>query len=208
MVAIAVPLNTIFGVACALLLVRHRWKGNPADRRDHQPALRDLPGRDRALAVPALRHRRLVRPDADRRRDRGPLLDRRGWSWPASSSRCRSSSARRCRCCRRSAPSRSRPPRRSAPTPGRPSGGSPCRRSAGESPTASSSTTARVLGEFGAVSVVSGKISGQTETLPLFVSQQFEQFNLAGRLRRPRSCSHCSPSRPVADEPAERKEDA
>ena len=28
MVAIAVPLNTIFGVACAILLVRHRWKGN------------------------------------------------------------------------------------------------------------------------------------------------------------------------------------
>jgi sulfate/thiosulfate transport system permease protein len=41
-------------------------------------------------------------------------------------------------------------------------------------------TTARVLGEFGAVSVVSGEISGQTETLPLFVSQQFEQFNFAG----------------------------
>ena len=41
-------------------------------------------------------------------------------------------------------------------------------------------TTARVLGEFGAVSIVSGEISGQTETLPLFVSQQFEQFNLAG----------------------------
>jgi sulfate/thiosulfate transport system permease protein len=41
-------------------------------------------------------------------------------------------------------------------------------------------TTARVLGEFGAVSVVSGEISGETETLPLFVSQQFEQFNLAG----------------------------
>ncbi len=28
MVAIAVPLNTIFGVGCALLLVRHKWKGN------------------------------------------------------------------------------------------------------------------------------------------------------------------------------------
>jgi sulfate transport system permease protein len=41
-------------------------------------------------------------------------------------------------------------------------------------------TTARVLGEFGAVSVVSGEISGETETLPLFVSQQFEQFNFAG----------------------------
>ena len=28
MVAVAVPLNTIFGVGCALLLVRYRWKGN------------------------------------------------------------------------------------------------------------------------------------------------------------------------------------
>src|ERR1044072_3897167 len=28
MVAMAVPLNTIFGVACAVLLVRHKWKGN------------------------------------------------------------------------------------------------------------------------------------------------------------------------------------
>jgi sulfate/thiosulfate transport system permease protein len=28
MVAIAVPLNTVFGVGCALLLIRHRWWGN------------------------------------------------------------------------------------------------------------------------------------------------------------------------------------
>jgi sulfate/thiosulfate transport system permease protein len=41
-------------------------------------------------------------------------------------------------------------------------------------------TTARVLGEFGAVSVVSGSISGQTQTLPLFVEKQYENFNLAG----------------------------
>ena len=45
-------------------------------------------------------------------------------------------------------------------------------------------TTARVLGEFGAVSIVSGSISGQTQTLPLFVEKQFENFNLPGRLRR------------------------
>jgi sulfate transport system permease protein len=38
-------------------------------------------------------------------------------------------------------------------------------------------STARVLGEFGAVSVVSGTISGQTETLPLYVRKQFEQLN-------------------------------
>ncbi|MGE5408657.1 MAG: sulfate ABC transporter permease subunit CysW [Syntrophothermus sp.] len=41
-------------------------------------------------------------------------------------------------------------------------------------------TTARVLGEFGAVSVVSGSISGTTQTLPLFVSKQYENFNLPG----------------------------
>jgi sulfate transport system permease protein len=41
-------------------------------------------------------------------------------------------------------------------------------------------TTARVIGEFGAVSVVSGRIQGKTETLPLYVSDQFESFNVAG----------------------------
>jgi sulfate transport system permease protein len=40
--------------------------------------------------------------------------------------------------------------------------------------------TARALGEFGAVSLVSGKISGETETLPLFVQKQFETFNVSG----------------------------
>jgi sulfate transport system permease protein len=40
--------------------------------------------------------------------------------------------------------------------------------------------TARALGEFGAVSVVSGRISGETETLPLFVENQFANFDLAG----------------------------
>jgi sulfate/thiosulfate transport system permease protein len=38
-------------------------------------------------------------------------------------------------------------------------------------------TTARVLGEFGAVTIVSGSISGKTETLPLFVGKAFEQFD-------------------------------
>ena len=38
-------------------------------------------------------------------------------------------------------------------------------------------TTARVLGEFGAVTIVSGSINGQTQTLPLFVQKQFEAFN-------------------------------
>jgi sulfate transport system permease protein len=41
-------------------------------------------------------------------------------------------------------------------------------------------TTARALGEFGAVSVVSGKLAGKTETLPLHVEQSFRDFDLAG----------------------------
>jgi sulfate transport system permease protein len=40
--------------------------------------------------------------------------------------------------------------------------------------------TARALGEFGAVSVVSGKLSGQTETATLFVETRFHQFDLTG----------------------------
>jgi sulfate transport system permease protein len=39
---------------------------------------------------------------------------------------------------------------------------------------------ARGLGEFGAVSVVSGRIAGQTETLPLQVQDRFENFDLHG----------------------------
>jgi sulfate transport system permease protein len=40
--------------------------------------------------------------------------------------------------------------------------------------------TARAMGEFGAVSVVSGKLSGETETATLFVEQRFHQFDLTG----------------------------
>ncbi len=38
-------------------------------------------------------------------------------------------------------------------------------------------TTARALGEFGAVAVVSGNISGQTQTLPLFVEDAYKQYD-------------------------------
>jgi sulfate transport system permease protein len=41
-------------------------------------------------------------------------------------------------------------------------------------------STARAIGEFGAVSVVSGKIAGETITLPLLVEQRFTNFDLAG----------------------------
>jgi sulfate/thiosulfate transport system permease protein len=41
-------------------------------------------------------------------------------------------------------------------------------------------STARALGEFGAVSIVSGKIAGETETLTLLVEKRFQNFDLAG----------------------------
>jgi sulfate transport system permease protein len=41
-------------------------------------------------------------------------------------------------------------------------------------------STARAIGEFGAVSVVSGRIVGQTETLPLFVENRYDQFDRPG----------------------------
>jgi sulfate/thiosulfate transport system permease protein len=40
--------------------------------------------------------------------------------------------------------------------------------------------TARAIGEFGAVSVVSGHIAGQTDTMTLLVQERFENFDLAG----------------------------
>jgi sulfate transport system permease protein len=41
-------------------------------------------------------------------------------------------------------------------------------------------TTARCLGEYGAVAVVSGRIQGQTETATLRIQERYESFDLAG----------------------------
>jgi sulfate transport system permease protein len=41
-------------------------------------------------------------------------------------------------------------------------------------------STARAIGEFGAVSVVSGKIAGRTDTLTLLVENRFQNFDIAG----------------------------
>ena len=43
-------------------------------------------------------------------------------------------------------------------------------------------TTARALGEFGAVSVVSGRIVGQTESLTLHVQERYQSFDDGRRL--------------------------
>ena len=41
-------------------------------------------------------------------------------------------------------------------------------------------STARAIGEFGAVSVVSGRIAGETDTLTLLVEKRFGNFDIAG----------------------------
>ncbi len=41
-------------------------------------------------------------------------------------------------------------------------------------------STARAIGEFGAVAVVSGKIEGKTETATLLVENQYEHFDVSG----------------------------
>jgi sulfate/thiosulfate transport system permease protein len=41
-------------------------------------------------------------------------------------------------------------------------------------------STARAIGEFGAVSVVSGKIAGETQTLTILVEQRYGNFDLSG----------------------------
>ena len=61
MVAIAVPLNTIFGIGLALALVRGRWRGKTLVVGDRRPAVRGLAGRRRARADPRLRQQGLDR---------------------------------------------------------------------------------------------------------------------------------------------------
>jgi sulfate/thiosulfate transport system permease protein len=41
-------------------------------------------------------------------------------------------------------------------------------------------TAARALGEFGAVTIVSGRLAGQTETMTLYVDNRYETFDLVG----------------------------
>ena len=202
MVAIAVPLNTIFGVVCALLLVRHRCQRQRRDRRRDQPPLRDLTGRDRPLALPPLRDRRLARPGARRSRDQGPLLG------PGHDPRqhlrlaARSWSGRRCRCCRRSAPSRSRPPRPSAPTRWQTFWRITLPAIRWGVAYGVVLTTARVLGEFGAVTIVSGTISRPDPDPAALRREAVRELQPPGRLRRLRRARPAGAGDPARDEPA------
>ena len=60
-------------------------------------------------------------------------------------------------------------------------------------------TTARCLGEYGAVAVVSGRLQGQTETATLRVQERWESVRPRRRVRdldRPRARSRSSSSSP------------
>lgn len=41
-------------------------------------------------------------------------------------------------------------------------------------------STARAIGEFGAVSVISGRVAGETQTLTILVEQRYNNFDIAG----------------------------
>ncbi len=64
-------------------------------------------------------------------------------------------------------------------------------------------TTARALGEFGAVSVVSGHIRGQTETLTLHVEDRFQSFDLTGAYAASVVLALLALVDPAVNEPAE-----
>jgi sulfate/thiosulfate transport system permease protein len=176
MVAVAVPLNTVFGVACAILLVRHRWWGNRI-----VDTILNLPFAISPIVI-GLALFLLYGNNGWF----GPSLEEAGiqilFSWPAMVLASIFVSL----------------PfvvRETIPV---------LQEIGTEQEQAASTlgangwqtfwrvtlpairwgvaygvvlTTARVLGEFGAVTIVSGSISGETETMPLFVAKAFEQFN-------------------------------
>jgi sulfate/thiosulfate transport system permease protein len=179
MVAIAVPLNTIFGIGCALLLVRHRWKGNAVI-----DAVINLPfaispvviglslfllygakgwlgptlseaGIEILFSVPGMVLASIFVSVPFVVRETVPVLEEIGTEQEQAASTLGANAWQTF--WRITLPS--------------------IRWGVAYGVVL---TTARVLGEFGAVSIVSGSISGATETLPLFVQKEFDNFQLPG----------------------------
>ena len=200
------PLNAAFGIVAALALVRGRFPGKPAARRADRPAVRGLADRDRPVAAAALRPHGLVRPVARRPRDPDHLLGPRDRPRHA----LRHAAVRGARGRARAAGDR----RRAGA-----GGGHARRRRRGQTfwrvtlPAIRWGlaygivlSTARAIGEFGAVSVVSGKISGETETLTLLVEKRFQNFDLAGAYAASALLAHDRLDHPVRHEPHRRPE--
>jgi sulfate transport system permease protein len=180
MVAIAVPLNTVFGVLCALLLVRHKWKGNAVidavinlpfalspiviglalyllystNGGWFGPALAEA-GIKVLFSVPGMVLASIFVSLPFVVRETVPVLQEIGTEQEQAASTLGANAWQTFR-------------RITLPA---------IRWGVAYGVVL---TTARVLGEFGAVTIVSGSISGETETLPLFVQKQFEAFNDPG----------------------------
>ena len=60
---------------------------------------------------------------------------------------------------------------------------------------------ARAMGEFGAVSVVSGHIRGLTNTMPLHVEILYNEYNFAARLRGGLAAGPAGPGDPGRSRP-------
>jgi sulfate/thiosulfate transport system permease protein len=179
MVAVAVPVNTVFGIGCALLLVRHRWKGNAAIDAIINlpfaispvviglslfllygtdgwfgPALADL-GFEVLFSPPGMILASIFVSLPFVVRETVPVLQEIGTDQEQAASTLGANAWQTFW-------------RITLPA---------IRWGVAYGIVL---TTARVLGEFGAVTIVSGSITGQTQTLPLFVEKQFANFNLPG----------------------------
>ena len=179
MVAIAVPLNSVFGIGCALLLVRHRWKGNMVIDSIINlpfaispvviglslfllygtggwlgPTLAEA-GIEVLFSVPGMVLASIFVSLPFVVRETVPVLQEIGTDQEMAASTLGASSWQTF--WRITLPS--------------------IRWGVAYGVVL---TTARVLGEFGAVTIVSGSITGKTQTLPLFVEKQFANFNLPG----------------------------
>jgi sulfate transport system permease protein len=180
MVAIAVPLNTVFGIVCALLLVRHKWKGNAViDAVINLPfALSPIviglslyllysstsgwfgptlseAGFEVLFSVPGMVLASIFVSLPFVVRETVPVLQEIGTEQEQAASTLGANAWQTFR-------------RITLPA---------IRWGVAYGVVL---TTARVLGEFGAVTIVSGSISGETETLPIFVQKQFDAFNEPG----------------------------
>jgi sulfate transport system permease protein len=180
MVAIAVPLNTVFGIVCALLLVRHKWKGNAVidavinlpfalspiviglalyllystNGGWFGPALAEA-GFEVLFSVPGMVLASIFVSLPFVVRETVPVLQEIGTEQEQAASTLGANAWQTFR-------------RVTLPA---------IRWGVAYGVVL---TTARVLGEFGAVTIVSGSISGETETLPIFVQKQFDAFNEPG----------------------------
>jgi sulfate transport system permease protein len=144
--AVAVPLNTVFGVACAVVLVRHRFPGRRLLDAALGQVIFSLPGMVLATVFVSLPY--VVREVAPVLREVGTEQEEAAWTLGAGSLR--------------SFLLVTLPSIRWGVAYG------------------VVLTTARALGEFGAVTMVSGRLAGQTETLTLYVENRFEAFDLTG----------------------------